>query len=680
MLKNVSGQKVGAQLITAADGTPFTGSVTVAVTGDAGTQATGSVGSGACTHEGGGYHTYAPAQAETNYDLAAFTFSGTGAISTTVQIYTRPTTGLLAPTTLGRTLDVTSGGCAGVDWANGEAPTTTLGLSGTTVKTATDVETKATAILKNAFVSVELAIGTVTSQTEFILTSGPANDIDNVMAIFFDQSASDAPVIGEGSYDGGTGTLTLTAATSITVTTSDTVTLVAVAADTSAAAIRAAVGLASANLDTQLSTIDTVVDSILVDTGTTLQAELDGIQADTEDIQTRLPAALVSGRIDASVGAMAANVMTASALASDAVTEIQSGLATASSLSTVAGYLDTEIAAILADTNELQTDWANGGRLDLILDTAALGGSGGLDAAGVRAAIGLASANLDTQLGAIDTVVDSILVDTAVIGAAGAGLSAIPWNASWDAEVQSEVQDAIEVNHLDHLLAATYDPTSKPGAADALLNELIENDGGVARYTANALEQAPSGTGASAASIVEAMFDTDTGLTEADAVAGSVVYEIVQNASGGSSGVAATPSYGDVPFGLDGPVAESCEPITGATVIVGDKEITRIRRSDAYDGTANPTKSFPVSKDYTGWTGTLTVRHRVTNASILAKAVTVTSETLLTCSLASTDTAMALLTTDQDFGPHPFDIEMVSGSSKQSAVTGIVILTKDQTT
>lgn len=34
----------------------------------------------------------------------------------------------------------------------------------------------------------------------------------------------------------------------------------------------------------------------------------------------------------------------------------------------MAGYLDTEIAAILADTNELQTDWADGGRRDLILD------------------------------------------------------------------------------------------------------------------------------------------------------------------------------------------------------------------------------------------------------------------------------------------------------------------------
>ena len=94
MKKNVSGQAVGAQLITASDGSAFTGAVTVSVTGDAGTQATGSVGSGACTHEGNGYHTYAPAQAETNYDLVAYTFTGSGAIPTTVQIYTTfPQTG-----------------------------------------------------------------------------------------------------------------------------------------------------------------------------------------------------------------------------------------------------------------------------------------------------------------------------------------------------------------------------------------------------------------------------------------------------------------------------------------------------------------------------------------------------------------------------------------------------------
>jgi hypothetical protein len=60
-----------------------------------------------------------------------------------------------------------------------------------------------------------------------------------------------------------------------------------------------------------------------------------------------------------------------------------------------------------------------------IYGTAPGAAGGGLDAAGVRAAIGLASANLDTQLSTIDTVVDSILVDTAEIGAAGAGLTNI---------------------------------------------------------------------------------------------------------------------------------------------------------------------------------------------------------------------------------------------------------------
>lgn len=133
----------------------------------------------------------------------------------------------LKPTVAGRTLDVSSGGEAGLDWANIGSPTTTVTLSGTTVKTATDVET------------------------------------------------------------------------------------------------------------------------------------------DTADIQSRLPAALVSGRMDASVGAMASAVLTATAIAGDAITaaklasdvttEIQTGLATASALTTLSGYVDTEVAAIKAVTDKLDS-------------------------------------------------------------------------------------------------------------------------------------------------------------------------------------------------------------------------------------------------------------------------------------------------------------------------------------
>ena len=60
-----------------------------------------------------------------------------------VQVYTLPATGVLAPTTAGRTLDVTATGAAGIDWGNVENPTTTLALTGTTVASTqkVDVET-----------------------------------------------------------------------------------------------------------------------------------------------------------------------------------------------------------------------------------------------------------------------------------------------------------------------------------------------------------------------------------------------------------------------------------------------------------------------------------------------------------------------------------------------------------
>lgn len=152
------------------------------------------------------------------------------------------------------------------------------------------------------------------------------------------------------------------------------------------------------------------------------------------------------------VSTISSNAITAAAVASDAVTEIQSGLATASALTTVAGYLDTEIAAILADTNELQTDWANGGRLDLILDARAS----------------------QTSVDTIDGIVDAILVDTEEIGAAGAGLTALASQTS--------------VTTIDTVVDAIKVTTDK-------LDTALELDGAVYRYTANALEEAPTGSG-----------------------------------------------------------------------------------------------------------------------------------------------------------------------------------------
>lgn len=92
MKRFTAGQKIGAQMVSATDGSAFTAAVTVEVTIDAGTQTTGTVnqgaGAGVCVHEGNGYHTYAPSAAETNGDIVAFTFHATGAVPSTVQVFT----------------------------------------------------------------------------------------------------------------------------------------------------------------------------------------------------------------------------------------------------------------------------------------------------------------------------------------------------------------------------------------------------------------------------------------------------------------------------------------------------------------------------------------------------------------------------------------------------------------
>ena len=88
MKKNAAGQSIGAEMITAADGSAFTGTVTAYKTIDGGGQSIGSVGSGVCTDKGNGFHSYAPAQAETDGGHIAWTFVGTGAIPVTIQVYT----------------------------------------------------------------------------------------------------------------------------------------------------------------------------------------------------------------------------------------------------------------------------------------------------------------------------------------------------------------------------------------------------------------------------------------------------------------------------------------------------------------------------------------------------------------------------------------------------------------
>jgi hypothetical protein len=249
--------------------------------------------------------------------------------------------GLLRPTVATRTLDVASTGEAGLDLSNVNFPVGAIPWLGISDNGTAQAVSGTTIQLRSAAAFPD---SNPVGQT-VMLTSG---------------SNSGATAIIE-SYVSATDTATFTSwSGGVSPTGTPNYVVFGTAAGTGggldAAGVRSAIGLASANLDTQLAAIDDLVDTevaaiysrIGAPVGASISADIAAVQSDTNDIQTRIPAALVSGRIDASVGAMAANVMTAAAAASDLTTELQSGLATAAALSTVAGYLDTEVAAILA--------------------------------------------------------------------------------------------------------------------------------------------------------------------------------------------------------------------------------------------------------------------------------------------------------------------------------------------
>ncbi len=95
--------------------------------------------------------------------------------------------------------------------------------------------------------------------------------------------------------------------------------------------------------------------TITFPTGATL-ASTTNITAGTVTTATNVTNAVTVGTINSGVitaTSIAADAITAAKLAADVTTEIQSGLATASALSTATGYIDTEVAAIKAKTDQL---------------------------------------------------------------------------------------------------------------------------------------------------------------------------------------------------------------------------------------------------------------------------------------------------------------------------------------
>lgn len=236
MKKNVSGQTVGAQLVSATDGSNVTsGTTTVYLTGDGGTQA--SIGS--ATHEGNGYWSITPSQANTNYDHAAFTFVNSSAVSATVQVYT--------------SFPQTGDAIAGQSGINGNIA------------------------IVNAIVSAN------------------SNKLNDMQGASFDTATDSLEAIrnrGDSSWTTGAGGSAPTAADIRAEIDNNSTQLAAILADTNELQGNQGDWATATGFATQASvnTIDSNVDAILVDTGTTIPAQISALNdISSADVTAAVP-------------------------------------------------------------------------------------------------------------------------------------------------------------------------------------------------------------------------------------------------------------------------------------------------------------------------------------------------------------------------------------------------------
>ena len=277
-------------------------------------------------------------------------------------------TSRLAPTVAARTLDVSATGEAGIDWANVGSPTTAVNLSATNISTSQDVA------------NVVNGVDVVSMQNNVMTASVPS-------AAFYTAVTAalwDAATISYAA-DGSFGEL---------VSLIYSQELLIKAKTDNLPVAPAAVG----DIPTALQNADAVWDEAISghlgvgSTGLALNAASSG----GDPWGTALPGAYGSG--------------TAGNIIGNRLDVATSTLATAANLATVAGYLDTEVAAIKAKTDNLPADPA--------------------DASDIAASFTTVNTKLDTIDDFLDTEVAAVKAKTDLIPAAPAAVGDIPTVAS----------------------------------------------------------------------------------------------------------------------------------------------------------------------------------------------------------------------------------------------------------
>ncbi len=189
-----------------------------------------------------------------NYDLVitAGTVDSVSVVGEVIGSFSIEARSALMPTTAARTLDVTATGAAGIDWANVEGATTAVNLSATNIDTDQVV-----ASVSGAVGSVTGAVGSVTGAVGSVTGNVGGNVVGSV--------ASVTAAVTVGTINAGVITAAAIATDAID---SDALAASAVTEIQSglstldAAGVRTAVGLASANLDTQLDALPTAAEIV----------------------------------------------------------------------------------------------------------------------------------------------------------------------------------------------------------------------------------------------------------------------------------------------------------------------------------------------------------------------------------------------------------------------------------
>jgi len=420
----------------------------------------------------------------------------------------------LQPTTTGRKLDVSADGNAGIDWANVSSPTSTVGLTGTTIASsfvAAD-RTKLDALHDTRITATRagyldnLAVGGLVSSSAEVLALQNNTRIHVVLAgnLVRPTSGSDDYVVHLYLYDeagnmeapDSTPTLAVTNAagtdrsanlSSVTNVSTGHYTADYTVADTHAKeTLHFAWSVTEGGNAREYAAQSMVVDDIATDFTAADRAKLDTLH------DTRITGARATNldNLDQAISTTEANIRGAD---DDDLKNISDEIAALNNLAATDVWAAADSGHAAGTLGQVLADWADAGRLDVILDAV-------LDDTQTTIP-GLIAGLNDVSTSDIETHVTVSLnsYDGPTKAELDAGLAALNDLSTGDVDAR------LAAIHLDHLFAATYDATNKPGASDALLNEMVQNNAGVTQYTAHALQLAPGGAGVTAQAVRDAM-------------------------------------------------------------------------------------------------------------------------------------------------------------------------------